>query len=179
MQYAGQNLSKLAEDFRDDAKKLTIAGFYDHGLTLTMLKIFLEVGGDGRCAENFWYKIYQWIEQMEEAMLTIRFMEKDDQDAYMLKKELTYHQITDQVESCYINLLNKEEWMPAKNAAPSKFGANNATTETMTKAKIMVLVQQSGYPKQQDKSYFNCGEMGHWKQDCPTLKGYNGKSDSN
>jgi hypothetical protein len=42
MQYAGQNLSKLAEDFRDDAKKLTIAGFYDHGLTLTTLKIFLE-----------------------------------------------------------------------------------------------------------------------------------------
>ena len=77
-QYAGQNLSKLAEDFRDDAKKLTIAGFYDHGLTLTMLKIFLEAGGDGRCAENFRYKIYQWIEQMEEAMLTIRFMEMDE-----------------------------------------------------------------------------------------------------
>jgi hypothetical protein len=43
-----------------------------------MLKIFLEAGGDGRCAENFRYKIYQWIEQMEEAMLTIQFMEKDD-----------------------------------------------------------------------------------------------------
>jgi hypothetical protein len=77
-QYAGQNLSKLAEDFRDDAKKLMIAGFYDHGLMLTMLKIFLEAGGDGRSAENFRYKIYQWIEQMEEAMLTIWFMEMDD-----------------------------------------------------------------------------------------------------
>jgi hypothetical protein len=63
MQYAGQNLLKLAEDFRDNAKKLTIAGFYDHGLTLTMLKIFLEAGGDGCCAKNFWYKIYQWIKQ--------------------------------------------------------------------------------------------------------------------
>jgi hypothetical protein len=40
-------------------------------------------------------------------------MEKDDQDAYMLKKELTYHQITDQVESCYINLLNKKGGMDA------------------------------------------------------------------
>jgi hypothetical protein len=162
-QYAGQNLSKLAEDFRDDAKKLMIAGFYDHGLTLTMLKIFLEAGGDGHCAENYRYKIYQWIEQMEEAMLTIRFMETDDQDAYMLEKELTYHQITDQVESHYINLLNKEEWMPAKNAVPSKFGANKATTETMTKAEIMALVQQSGYPKQQDQPCFKCGELGHWR----------------
>jgi hypothetical protein len=109
MQYAGQNLSKLAEDFRDHAKKLTIAGFYYHGLTLTMLKIILEVGGNGHCAENFRYKIYQWIEQMEEAMLTIWFMEMDDQDVHMLKKELTYHQITDQVESRYLNLLNKGE----------------------------------------------------------------------
>jgi hypothetical protein len=179
MQYAGQNLSKLAEDFRDDAKKLTIAGFYDQRLTLTMLKIFLEARGDGRCAENFRYKIYQWIEQMEEAMLTIWFMETDDQDAYMLKKELTYRQITDQVESHYINLLNKEEWMPAKNAMLSKFGANKATTETMTRAKIMALVQQSGYPKQQDKSCFECGEIGHCKQDCPKLKGNKNKSNGN
>jgi hypothetical protein len=52
-------LSKLAEDFRDDTMKLMITGFYDHGLTLTMLKIFLEAGGDGHCAQNFWYKIYQ------------------------------------------------------------------------------------------------------------------------
>jgi hypothetical protein len=85
---------------------------------------------------------------MEKAMLTIRFMEMDDQDAYMLRKELTYHQITDQVESHYLNLLNKEGWIPVKNAMPSKFGVNKATTEMMTKAKIMALVQQSGYPKQ-------------------------------
>jgi hypothetical protein len=116
---------------------------------------------------------------MEEAMLTIRFMEKDDQDVYMLEKELTYHQITNQVESHYIDLLNKEEWMPVKNEAPSKFGANKAMTEMMTKAEIMALVQQSGYPKQQDKSCFNCGEMGHWKQECPKLKGNKGKSDGN
>jgi hypothetical protein len=146
----------LAEDFRDDAKMLMIAKFYNHGLILTMLKIFLEAGSDGHCAKNFWYKIYQWIEQLEEAMLTIQFMEMHDQDTYMLKKELTYHQITDQVESCYLNLLNKEEWMPVKNAMPSKFGANKATTKTMTKAKTMALVQQSGYPKQQDKLCFKC-----------------------
>jgi hypothetical protein len=116
---------------------------------------------------------------MEEAMLTVWFIEMNDQDAYMLKTELTYCQITDQVESCYLNLLNKGEWMLAKNATPSKFGVNKATTKMMTKAKIMALVQQSGYPKQQDKSCFECGEIGHWKWDCPKLKGNKNKSNGN
>jgi hypothetical protein len=47
MQYAGQNLSKLAEDFRIDAKKLMITRFYDHALILIILKIFLKAGGEG------------------------------------------------------------------------------------------------------------------------------------
>jgi hypothetical protein len=54
------------------------------------------------------------------SMLTIWFMEMDDQDTYMMKKKLMYHQITDQVESCYLNLLDKEEWMLAKNTMLSK-----------------------------------------------------------
>jgi hypothetical protein len=49
----------------------------------------------------------------------------------------------------------------------------------MTKAEIMGLVQQSGYPKQQDKSCFECGETGHWKRDCPKLKGNKNKSNGN
>jgi hypothetical protein len=65
--------------------------------------------------------------------------------------------------------------MPAKNAVPSKFGAYKAMTKMMTKAKTMVLVQQSGYPKQQDRSCFECGETGYWKQDCPKLKGNKNK----
>ncbi len=81
----------------------------------------------------------------------------------MLKRELTYCQITDQVESCYINLLNKKKWMPTKNATPSKIGANKAMTEMMTKAEIMALVQQSGYSKQQDKPCIEWGQTGHWK----------------
>jgi hypothetical protein len=139
----GQNLSKLAEDFRDNAKKLTITRFYDHGLTWTMLKIFLEVGGDGRCAANFRYKIYQWIKLMEEAMLTIWLMEMDDQDAYMLKKELTYCQIIDQVESCYINLLDKEEWMPVKNDQDEDQGRDHGTCATVwiPKATRQILFQ--------------------------------------
>jgi hypothetical protein len=31
-----------------------------------MLKIFLEAGGDGHCAQNFWYKIYQWSSRWKE-----------------------------------------------------------------------------------------------------------------
>jgi hypothetical protein len=53
------------------------------------------------------------------------------------------------------SLQKTSEMMPrVKNAVLSKFGANKATTKTMTKA-------------------------GHWKQDCPKLKGNKNKSNGN
>jgi len=50
-------LTLLAKHFRDDAKILSVAGFYDHSLTLDMLKIFLKAGGKGELAENFCFAL--------------------------------------------------------------------------------------------------------------------------
>jgi hypothetical protein len=38
-----------------------------HGciLTLIMLKIFLEAGGDGCCAKSFRYKIRKWLSRLK------------------------------------------------------------------------------------------------------------------
>jgi hypothetical protein len=44
-QYPGQDLEKMAVDFRADALELVNAGQYEHNLTLTMLKSHLQAGG--------------------------------------------------------------------------------------------------------------------------------------
>ena len=132
--YAGQDLSLLATDFQDDAKLLTKAGFYDHSLTLVMLKMFLEAGGDGRSAENFRYKLQGWIEDMAEAIFQIRFMTDEEKEEYIEKNDLTYRDITDKVEGRYRDCVDANEWSPAKNvrdakAPPATFGANVAASE--------------------------------------------------
>jgi len=43
--YPGQDVSRMASDFRADAQLLEIAGQYDHNLTLHMIDAFLEAGG--------------------------------------------------------------------------------------------------------------------------------------
>jgi hypothetical protein len=56
-QYSGENLAKLGEHFVDDATLLESASQYDHNLTLHMVKIFLEAGGEGKVAEDFRHEI--------------------------------------------------------------------------------------------------------------------------
>jgi len=176
-QYSGQDLTMLAEDFRDDAKVLSVAGFYDHSLTLDMLKIFLEAGGEGKSAENFRFALRGWVEKAEQAILKIRFMEKADKDKHMEDEELTYRHICEKVEIRYRSYKDKKEWIPAKNvpdsrAPPSKFGANMIEDKPLTRTEFMTLMQ-SGFAKQ-EKPCYECGEVGHWKRDCPKLKGKTG-----
>jgi len=153
-QYSGQDLTMLAEDFRDDAKVLLVAGFYDHSLTLDMLKIFLEAGGEGKSAENFRFALLGWVEKAEQAILKIRFMEKANKDKHMEDKELTYQHICEKVEIYYHSYKGKKEWLPANNvpdskAPPSKFGANMVEDKKLTRTKFMTLMQ-SGFAKQEN-----------------------------
>ena len=71
MQYHGKDLSLLANDFHNDAKILTVAGFYDHSLMLNMLKTFHDSGGDGCLGETFCFAIQMWIEMMNDALMHV------------------------------------------------------------------------------------------------------------
>ena len=56
-QYKGEDIIKLSQDFQTDAKELTIAGQYDHNLTLKMLNIFLLAGGNSHEADAYCHKL--------------------------------------------------------------------------------------------------------------------------
>jgi hypothetical protein len=55
-QYPGEDIRKMASDFRTDAAELEIAGFYDHSLTHTIIKAFLAAGGEKN--ESYRYPLH-------------------------------------------------------------------------------------------------------------------------
>ena len=82
-QYSGENLSKLAIDFRQDARELSKAGQYDHSLTLDMLKIFLLAGGKDN--EAFRFNLRGIKKKLDKKLVDIAFLSPKDADAAMTK----------------------------------------------------------------------------------------------
>ncbi len=177
-QYSGENLAKLGEHFIDDASLLERAGQYDHNLTLHMVKIFLEAGGEGQEAENYRHDIRILKKRVHDELLKIRFMTKEDADTHMVAQSLTYQAICEEVETQYRRYKDQKEWLPAKNirdskAPPTQYGANLLEEKPLTRTELMTLME-SGFARQ-NKPCFECGSTDHWKKDCPKLKGQQGR----
>ena len=183
-QYSGENLAKLGEHFLDDASLLESAGQYDHNLTLHMVKIFLEAGGEGKLAENYRHSIRILMERVHDELLKIRFMTKDDADDHMVKESLTYQAVCEKVETQYRRCKDQGEWLPAKNvrdskAPPTQYGANLVEEKPLTRTELMTLMQSGFASGGKNKPCFECGSTDHWKKDCPKLKGKQSRGQPN
>jgi hypothetical protein len=171
-QYPGENLEELGRDFRRDSTELITAGQYDHNLTLSMLKIFLQAGGRGN--EDFRFALRMRKQKLDQALIDIGHMSKKSALQHMVQKGLTVKDVCLFVETEYRRQKDRNEWPPARHAkdskaAPAQFGAN------LTEAHVLALIQHHG-PSQKpafDKSNvkcFNCNSTGHFKRDCPQLR---------
>ena len=190
-QYPGQDIEKLAADFRRSADELDSAGQYDHNLTLKMLSIFLLAGGEGN--EEFRHPLWNLKANLDNALLEIAYKDKTTANEYMRSNNLTYKHVCEQVEDRYRAMLDRNEWPPARNARDSKapsqaYGVNilEGQQYALTKADIMALVQdmkrdvkRSGKTGIPPGTCHNCGKPGHWKHDCPLLLKDRGKEASN
>jgi Zinc knuckle len=184
-QYGGEALDKLAVDFRADALELTTAGQYDHSLTLDMLKIFLLAGGDGN--ESFRFPLRGVQSVLDEALLAIGYMEKEDADRYMIKNSLSYKDICLKAEDQYRKFFDQKQWPPARHskdskAPPSGFGVNAAISQKAVE--FLTLVQSHQLPSggsntaSKGGACHNCGKTGHWKRDCPAINNLKGDKPS-
>jgi hypothetical protein len=87
-QYPGQDLEKLAVDFRAGALELSNAGQYEHNLTLGMLKSYLLAGGTDN--EDFRFGLRMLKTKLDDELLAIGYMDKSQADAHMAAHKLHY-----------------------------------------------------------------------------------------
>ena len=118
--YPGQNLQSLATAFLDDTKQLEVAGHYDHNLMMDMVKIFMSAGSDDEFGQDFCHPLQDYKEKLSVALLEIAYMEKDDANKHMEKKGLTFKDVCNVIEACYLTTKDHDEWSPACNAADAK-----------------------------------------------------------
>jgi hypothetical protein len=127
-QYPGQDLEKLAVDFRAGALELCIAGQYEHNLTLAMLKSYLLAGGTDN--EDFRFGLRMLKTKLDNELLAIGYMDKAQSDAHMVKHKLHYKDINSAATKAYRKQFDRSECPPAKNlpdskAPPAGYGATN------------------------------------------------------
>ena len=99
-QYPGQDfLEKLAVHFRAGALELLNAGQYEHNPTLTMLKAFLLARGTNN--KDFRWSLGGTKRKLDDELLAIRYMGKDQANAHMGRSKLYYKDINAAATKAY------------------------------------------------------------------------------
>jgi hypothetical protein len=160
---------KLVEDFSIDAKILTMAGHYNHTLTLKMLQIFLKGGGDGN--EAFCFPLCALHERLEIALQEIALKEKGPAQTHMDCAGRLYTDICKAVENVYHRLKDSSEWPPAKHAQDSRALPSSFAVTNLSDIQIMALMQ-NGFASGGVKLGLcnHCKKPDHSKRECPELK---------
>eukprot|EP00550_Attheya_septentrionalis_P010110 CAMPEP_0198300780 /NCGR_PEP_ID=MMETSP1449-20131203/49466_1 /TAXON_ID=420275 /ORGANISM="Attheya septentrionalis, Strain CCMP2084" /LENGTH=427 /DNA_ID=CAMNT_0044002693 /DNA_START=230 /DNA_END=1510 /DNA_ORIENTATION=+ len=192
-QYPGEDVAALTKDLMQDAKELTIAGQYDHNLTLTILELLLLAGGSSG-TEDYTFPLRSLKIKLDAALLMIAYKTKQDANKYMETEKLTYKAVCGEAVTLYRKFLGRGQWHPARSVVdhrtpPRNYGANVARvtpsppilcgnvndSSPLTKAQVLTLIHQSTGTRSAQGSTekpgvcHNCNKPGHWRNQCPEL----------
>jgi hypothetical protein len=148
-QHPGQNLEKLAVNFRAEALELSNAGQHEHNLTLSMMKCYLMAGRTDN--EDHRYSLRGGKVKLEESLLAIGHMDKTQADAHMTTQKLHCKDINALATKACRLQFDRGEWPPAKHlpdskAPPSVCGANVGESNQWcgTQAEVLAVIKEAG-----------------------------------
>ncbi len=173
-QYSGHDVSSLCSDYLTDWKKLHGASMYDQKLTLHMVKTIMEGGN-----EDFRYELRGIKKDLDAKLLAIRYQPYESAQQEMVKAKLDVRTVLKKAKEEYRKLLDDDKWPAAAHARDSKAmnrlqGSVNAANSARGNKKCVNALDRSDAPQVRDKSNDccnNCGELGHWANECPNRAG--------
>ena len=185
-----QDVSLLATEFLTRANELESHGHYEHRLTLVMLDLFLEGGGDSTNKQTmqYHYALLGKRSQLDAALKHIARLDRSAQDQHMINEQLTFRDICDFAEDHFKQLYDDGKWAPAKNKPDHR--APRIQTNQVSPAwvdpnselgaVVAALLQQIGASRDKSNDTCNnCNQKGHWAADCPQLKNNNPSGPNN
>ncbi|CAJ1940544.1 unnamed protein product [Cylindrotheca closterium] len=165
----------MAEDNKEDANELTIAGQYEFNLNNVMVDNFLEAS---RAEHNSYrHEMLNVSAKMNKALIEIGYMDKEAAAQHLEAEELTHEHICDKAEDAYRTLFDKHQWPAARptirdSKTPYAKMAKTFTPDDVQNHAYALIHQQTGSKgkAKPDDICLNCGEKGHWARDCKSDK---------
>jgi hypothetical protein len=111
-QYAGQNISKMSQDYLVLAKELENAGHFDTSLILSMVDGFL--GAQKDTAGTFHHELNTIRSQVDRLVTETVFMTKEEQRKEFTKQKLGYNDVNMRAVKTYRDLIHNNRWEPGK-----------------------------------------------------------------
>ena len=174
-QYAGEDISLMAMDNKEDARELEIAGQYDYNLNNAMVDNFLEAARGE--TNSYHFELLGLSRELNKELVAVGYMDKATAGQHLQSKQLSSDDICEAAENAYRTLLDKQQWPGARNPnkdtrTPRAFVAEQLTHQELQYRAFALIQQQHGSKSQAkpDDICMNCGEKGHWARDCKAPK---------
>ena len=163
-QYPGENIERMCSDYLRDWKELDTAAMFDNNLIMNMINNMMEAGGPNN--EEFRFPLRILKMDIEKTLLANRHLDYHSAKEALVKVKSDVKSVLKRVKDQYRGQLDNGRWPAAMDAKDSKGMRRNYGA-------VNTLIQAPGNATKQKGNCNNCGARGHWKKECPLLKGKN------
>ena len=153
--YPAEDITALTTDFLSDIKELEDAGKYEQKLTHTILQIVLKAGGKDN--EDFRHDLRTLKSTVELKLLEMQQKPELEQARLMAAAKLSPRDVIRAIKAQYQKQKAHGLWPPAMNAPDTRAPPGHA----------FVLAPNSGVPIAAKGTCYNCGQQGHYANNCP------------